>query len=63
MRRIITILGICMLGVIGCKHVGGKCDCGPSAGDKVTYAPNPPVVTTAEAIGTPKAPMPLPMPK
>ncbi len=61
MRRIIAIFGICRLGVVGCKHIGGKCDCGPSVGDPSVYATNPavPVVTKSETINAPK---PLPMP-
>ena len=39
MRRIIAILGVLVLGTIGCKHVGGKCDCGSSPGDAALYAP------------------------
>ncbi|MCE9529930.1 MAG: hypothetical protein K8T89_02125 [Planctomycetes bacterium] len=56
MRRIITILSVLMIGTVGCKHVGGKCDCGPVPGEAGVYAPytNAPAVMTAEKIGTPK---------
>jgi hypothetical protein len=49
MRRFIAILGVCMLGVVGCHHVGGKCDCGPQPGESALYAPyqtNKPIPTT-----------------
>lgn len=39
MRRIISIVGILMLGTVGCKFVGGKCDCGPKPGEAGIYAP------------------------
>ena len=39
MRKIIAILGVCVLGAIGCHHVGGKCDCGAQPGDAGVYAP------------------------
>lgn len=56
MRRILSIVGILMLASAGCKHVGGKCDCGPSPGEAALYAPMQgyPVVPVAETIGTPK---------
>ena len=63
MRRIIAILGVLALGTVGCKHVGGKCDCGPTPGEHALYAPmqgypaapgSPVMAPTAEAIGSPK---------
>jgi hypothetical protein len=55
MRRIIGFVGLCMLAAVGCRHVGGKCDCGPTPGDAALYAPMQGyTVTPAEAIGTPK---------
>lgn len=39
MRKIIAVLGIALLGTLGCRHVGGKCDCGPTPGDAGIYAP------------------------
>ncbi len=39
MRRIIAVLGIALLGTLGCRHVGGKCDCGPTTGEAALYAP------------------------
>ncbi len=54
MRRIIAILGVCMLATIGCKHVGGKCDCGPSVGEATTYAPYSSAPVHVETVNTPK---------
>jgi hypothetical protein len=60
MRRLIAILGILLLGSAGCKHVGGKCDCGPIPGEAIQYAPynNTGVQSTPstmpEVIGAPK---------
>lgn len=57
MRRIIAVLGIAILGTLGCKHVGGKCDCGPGPGEAVTYAPMSTYQTTPvvkETIAAPK---------
>jgi hypothetical protein len=57
MRRFIAILGLVVLSAVGCHHVGGKCDCGPTPGDAALYAPfhsysnNAPII---EGIGTPK---------
>ena len=39
MRRFIAVLGIAILGTLGCRHVGGKCDCGPTPGEATLYAP------------------------
>ena len=60
MRRIIAILGMLTLGAVGCKHVGGKCDCGPTPGEHTLYAPmqgypgTPSMAPSAESIGSPK---------
>lgn len=66
MRRIFAILGMVMLGAVGCRHVGGKCDCGPQPGEATTYAPyhgyagipvgpvGPVAPATYEPIGDPK---------
>ena len=44
MRRITRLMlpALAVLAVLGCKHVGGKCDCGPAVGEASTYAPNLP---------------------
>lgn len=39
MRKIIAILGVALLGTLGCRHVGGRCDCGPVPGEATLYAP------------------------
>lgn len=52
MRKIIAILFVTSLGAIGCRHVGGKCDCGPTPGEAGVYAPysTPPVKAAVETI-------------
>jgi hypothetical protein len=36
MRRFATVLGLTLLAAsLGCKHVGGKCDCQSNPGDAV----------------------------
>ena len=37
MRRLSALLGLGLLVVLGngCRHIGGKCDCGPLPGDLV----------------------------
>jgi len=57
MRKIIAILGVCLLSTIGCKHVGGKCDCGPSVGEATTYAP---YSSGSVKVETPVAPKVMP---
>ena len=44
MRRIARLmpLAVAVLAFMGCRHVGGKCDCGPAVGEASTYAPNLP---------------------
>ena len=39
MRKFIAILGVALLGALGCRHVGGRCDCGPVPGEATLYAP------------------------
>ena len=41
MRRFIAIFtaAVVLQFGVGCKHVGGKCDCGPTPGEAHTYAP------------------------
>ena len=39
MRKLIAVLGFALLGVVGCHHIGGKCDCGPQPGEAILYAP------------------------
>lgn len=61
MRRFIAILGVLVLGATGCKHVGGKCDCGGTPGEAALYAPMHGYVmpsANAEPVGKP-----LEMPK
>jgi hypothetical protein len=64
MRRLIAILGIIVLASAGCKHIGGKCDCGPNPGEATMYAPYPTMqsgptagASQPEVIGAPKATM------
>jgi hypothetical protein len=58
MRRFIAFLGLLTLSAVGCHHVCGKCDCGPSTGEAALYAPMQgyptPTTTQAETIGVPK---------
>jgi len=52
-----------VLAAAGCRHVGGKCDCGPVPGEATMYAPygssSTPMMSStpsikAESIGAPK---------
>ncbi len=61
MRRVIAILGICLLGSLGCKHVGGKCDCGPVPGEAGMYAPPTGVPTSPAPTTVPATPKTMPM--
>jgi hypothetical protein len=65
MRRIIAVLGIVMLGAVGCHHRGGKCDCGPAPGEAALYAPMQGYPTVAPVGGGPVEPIgpPKEMPK
>jgi hypothetical protein len=54
MRKIFAILSVCLVASLGCKHVGGKCDCGPVPGDAATYAPYNNTAVKTEVV----APMP-----
>lgn len=57
MRKIIAVLGIALFGTLGCRHVGGKCDCGPTPGEATLYAPMhgyPPPGAIKETIPAPK---------
>jgi hypothetical protein len=57
MRKIIAVLGIAMLGTLGCRHVGGKCDCGTVPGEASLYAPlhgYPPSVAVKDSLPNPK---------
>ena len=43
MRRIALVLGLTLLAAsLGCKHVGGKCDCQSHPGDAAPQAITPP---------------------
>ncbi|WP_145234217.1 hypothetical protein [Urbifossiella limnaea] len=52
-RRVLmtAVVGVLAAG-FGCKHVGGKCDCGAHPGDAVITGPTPPY-PTAPAPGMP----------
>jgi hypothetical protein len=68
MRKIFGIIGLCLLAAVGCKHIGGKCDCGPTPGDGQTYAPytsavRAPVVVDTPAVAVPVAPKEMPLRK
>lgn len=54
-----AVVGVLAAG-FGCKHVGGKCDCGAHPGDAVITGPTAPYAT-APAPGLPNtAPTPIP---
>ncbi|HEX4610998.1 MAG TPA: hypothetical protein VH092_22600 [Urbifossiella sp.] len=60
-RRILmtAVVGVLAAG-FGCRHVGGKCDCGAHPADAVILPPSPPYPTAA-APGLPgTAPVPIP---
>src|SRR5262249_33798059 len=65
MRRIallLTVVGLMTAG-LGCKHVGGKCDCLSNPADAAPLPPTTPYpaqhVGTVPVQGAPTAPMPM----
>lgn len=58
-RRILmtAVLGVLAAG-FGCRHVGGKCDCGANPADAVIHPPTPPYPTAPAPGMTPAAPIP-----
>jgi hypothetical protein len=59
-RRILmsAVVGVLAAG-FGCRHVGGKCDCGAHPADAVITPPSSPY-PTAPAPGLSGAPAPIP---
>jgi hypothetical protein len=53
MRRIPLVLGLMLLATLGCKHIGGKCDCQSHPGDAA-----PPIITNPH----PAVPVPTTLP-
>jgi len=61
MRRkiaMMSVLGLLVSG-LGCKHIGGKCDCQAHPGDAVIHGPTTPY-PTAPAPGISTMPVPIP---
>jgi hypothetical protein len=58
-RRILmtAVVGVLAAG-IGCRHVGGKCDCGAHPADAVVMPPTPPYPTAPAPGTTPVNPIP-----
>ncbi len=65
MRR--RILMTALVGVLaagfGCRHVGGKCDCGANPADAVIHPPTPPYPTAPAPGLVPGNPAPAPAPR
>ena len=54
-----AVVGVLAAG-FGCRHVGGKCDCGAHPADAVVQSPTPPYPTAPAPSVTPGAPTPIP---
>jgi hypothetical protein len=54
-----AVVGVLAAG-FGCRHVGGKCDCGAHPADAVVQTPTPPYPTAPAPSLTPGAPTPIP---
>jgi hypothetical protein len=62
MRRrtfLTAVVGVLAAG-FGCRHVGGKCDCGAHPADAVIGPPTPPYPTAPAPGLNPNAPVPIP---
>ena len=68
MRRVFVVLSAIglMQAAVGCRHVGGPCDCGIQPGEAALYAPfngyrpvTPPISGTTP-VGTPVENIPAP---
>ena len=58
MRRFIAILSVAVVFQIGlgCRHVGGKCDCQPGPGDAHSYT-TPPLTNSAQSWAAARCPL------
>ena len=57
MRRIALVLGLTLLAAsLGCKHVGGKCDCQAHPGDAAPHVITPPYPSAPVVPATPPKP-------
>jgi hypothetical protein len=54
-----AVVGLMAAG-FGCRHVGGKCDCGSSPADGVIQGPTAPYPTGPAPSVNPNAPAPIP---
>lgn len=70
MRRtalLMSVLSLVTAAGLGCKHVGGKCDCQQNPADAIMPGPTTPYaatpITTVPAVGAATAPTPMPLPR
>lgn len=64
MRRIVALAGIAGIVVVGlgCKHVGGTCDCGYNPASTVIHPPGQPYAAHGQPIPAAAVPEVMPMP-
>ena len=56
MRRLLAVAALAVLPLgIGCRHVGGECDCAPVPGDSTGYNPHVTYHATCPGTGVSKS--------